>query len=135
MEKLPEMQAEAASVLARLSSKDPKIAKILCKEDTFDLFVKLLGNDHLDITYPTARLLSTLMIYKEIEHPLSKHCLLKVVVQKVANEGTDRIVRLELVKMFSAAVRRSVGLISSSAHELRTTLMEALASESLQDKS
>jgi len=135
MEKLPVMQAEAASVLARLSCKDAKVAKNLCKEEAFDLFVKLLGSDHLDVTYPASRLLSALMMYKEIEHPLSKHCLLKVVIQKVANEGTDRIVRLELVKMVSAAVRRSVGLISSSAHELRTTLMEALASESLQDKS
>lgn len=132
MESLPAMQAEAAVVLANLSCRDPDIAKLLCNEDAFDQFAKLLASDRLDVNYPTSRLISSLMMYKEVERPLAEHCLLKVVTQKIASKDTDRIVCLELAKTVSAAARAcAASMAPGAADELRAALEEAM--ENLQN--
>lgn len=129
MEQVPSMQAEAASVLAKLACEDPNVAKLLCKAESFDEFAKLFKGERLDITYPAARLLSALVMYKEAESVFAQHPLLKIIIQKVAEKATGQIVRLELVKVISAAVRRCVGMISAeTAQELRLALESAMQS-------
>lgn len=127
MKDLPSMQAEAAAVLVKLSTDEPAFARLLCNEDAFDHLAKLFTSNHLEVIYPSARLLSALMVYKEVQRPLSEHSLLKVVIQKIGCEGTDQIARLELMKAVSAAMRRCVALMSAcAAEELKLTLKEAI---------
>lgn len=126
MEHVPTVQAEAASVLAKLSCEDPQIATLLCKEESFDGFVKLFADENLDINYPAARLVSALAMCTEVKCLLAEHNLLKIVIDKVANKATGQIVRLELVKAISATVHRCASLISAdTAQELHLSLENA----------
>jgi hypothetical protein len=121
------MQAEAASVLSKMVCEEPSTAKLLCKPGAFDQIEWALGCDDLSVTYPTARLLSVLVLQKDAEHPLAEQNLLTAMIQKAGHAQTEQIVRLELAKATSAAMRRCAPLLSNErAENLQHALKQAI---------
>lgn len=121
------MQAEAASVLSKMACEEPGTAKLLCKNSAFDQVEWALSCDQLSVTYPIARLLSVLVLQKDAEHPLAEHNLLNAMIQKAGYSQTEQIVRLELAKAISTAMRRCAPLLSTErAEKLQHSLEQAI---------
>lgn len=114
MHTFPTLQAEAASSLAKMSCEEASALKILQTKETLDVLQSLLGAPELDITYPTARVISELAKY-EVEGRLADHGLLQTAISTCGAHDTAQIVRLELAKAASESVRRCVVAMLSPA--------------------
>eukprot|EP00746_Dinoflagellata_sp_MGD_P024181 gnl/MRDRNA2_/MRDRNA2_156709_c0_seq1.p1 gnl/MRDRNA2_/MRDRNA2_156709_c0~~gnl/MRDRNA2_/MRDRNA2_156709_c0_seq1.p1 ORF type:complete len:431 (-),score=90.31 gnl/MRDRNA2_/MRDRNA2_156709_c0_seq1:202-1494(-) len=114
MHTFPTLQAEAASSLAKMSCEESSALKILHTKETLDVLQTLLGARELDISYPTARVISELAKH-EVEGRLAEHGILQAAISTCGASDTAQIVRLELAKAASESVRRSVAAMVSPA--------------------
>lgn len=114
MHTFPTLQAEAASSLAKMSCEESSALKILHTKETLDVLQTLLGAHELDISYPTARVISELAKH-EVEGRLAEHGILQAAISTCGANDTAQIVRLELAKAASESVRRSVAAMVSPA--------------------
>lgn len=121
------LQAEAAAALSKIAFEDPVTSKFLCKPSAFDQIEWALSSTDLSVTYPTSRLLSVVVLQKDAEHLLAEQNLLKAMIEKVGNSRTQQIVRLELAKAISSAMRRCAPFLSNGrAGELQNSLEQAI---------
>lgn len=121
MTQCPNLQAEAASALAKLACDDLCVAKYLSKVEVLDQFLPLLSCDAVDVLYPTARMLSA--VAANATTSLAEHSISKVVIEKISDPRSKQLVRLELAKAVSAAFHCRPHLITAAqAQELRGLL-------------
>lgn len=127
MDMSPNLQTEAASALSRLAREDSHAAKLLCSANAFDVFAELLTVDAVSTAWPTAKLLSVLMTYKEAGQCVAEHSILQVMIQKIMSSSLDRNVLLQLTKAVSLGVRCCAPLLPvASTQELQGLLQNAV---------
>jgi hypothetical protein len=102
MTEFPNLQAEAASALAKLACDDMCIATYLSKVCVLDKLLPLFSCDSIDVVYPTARMLSAVAAIST--SPIAEHSISKEVVKKIGDSSSNQLVRLELAKAVSHAV-------------------------------
>lgn len=121
------VQAEAASRLSEIAHEEPSAARFLCEPVAFKQIERSLSATHLSVTYPIARLLSVLVLQRDAEHPLAEQDLLKAMIEKIGHYQTEPIIRLELAKATSTAMRRCAPVLSKErAEALRRSLEQAI---------
>jgi len=121
MQQFPNLQAEAASGLAKLACDDVCIAKYLSKVRVLDQLLPLLSCDSIDVIYPTARMLSALATTST--NSIAEHSISKAAIRKIGDSCSNQLVRLELAKAVSNAVLSCTHVISAAqAHELHHLL-------------
>lgn len=121
------VQAEAASRLSEIAHEEPSAARFLCEPAAFKQIERSLSATHLSVTYPIARLLSVLVLQRDAEHPLAEQDLLKAMIEKIGHDQTEPIIRLELAKATSTAMRRCAPILSKERAEvLRRSLEQAI---------
>lgn len=125
MHQFPNLQAEAAQGLAKVACDDVCVAKYLSKFDVLDKLLPLLLCDSVEVVYPTARMLSAVAMHAA--SPIAEHSISKVLITKINDPKSNQLVRLELAKAVSAAVRNCPHLISTArAHNLQCLLESTL---------
>merc|ERR1719265_2354545 len=115
------LQAEAASGLAKLACDDACVAKYLSKDRVLDSLLPLLSCDSIDVIYPTARMLSAVAMTST--NSIVEHSIAKAAIRKIGDSRSNQLVRLELAKAVSNAVLSCTHVISAArAQELHNLL-------------
>jgi len=121
MEQCPNLQAEAASSLAKRACEEICIARYLSKAENLDKLLPLLSSDSLPVVYPTARMLSSLATNATTS--VAEHRISKLVIEKIGNPCSNQLVRLELAKAVSAAFQNPPYTITpAQAQDLKCLL-------------
>jgi hypothetical protein len=115
----PNLQAEAASALAKLACDDLVVAKYLSKAEVLDKLLPLLSCDAVEIVYPTARMLSAVAM--KAATSVVEHTFSTAAIRKISDPSSNQLVRLELAKAVSAA-------FNSSPPDVTTTQAQGLRS-------
>lgn len=124
MLQFPNLQAEAASALAKLACDETCIAKYLSKARVLDSLLPLLSCDSIDVIYPTARMLSAVAMTST--NSILEHSILKAAIRKIGDSRSNQLVQLELAKAVSNAVLSCTHVISAaSAQEELHNLLES----------
>jgi len=124
MHQFPNLQAEAASGLAKLACEDICIAKYLSKVRVLDKLLPLLACDSVDVIYPTARMLSALATTST--NSIAEHSITKVAIRKIGGSCSNQLVRLELAKFVSNAVLSCTHIISAAQAQELHHLLECI---------
>merc|ERR1711972_59071 len=128
----PDLQAEAATNLARIIEGDGQIAAELCADRAFEEFKVLLEAQESRILQPTAQLLTTLAESPEgAARCANSHELLRVTLEKINSpQIVEGMVRRQLMQFLDAVVARcSARLSDKIPGEIRRGLIEAIASQ------
>jgi hypothetical protein len=118
----PSLQAEAAVALAKIAaSNDSKMAQ-LCKPYSLDHLSKLLKSDRLDIAYPTAQVLTSL-VDQPAGQSIAEHSIFKEMVAKVSAPDTTSIVQEKVAQTVSVAARKFAATMSAAvAQDIQKSL-------------
>jgi hypothetical protein len=118
----PSLQAEAAVALAKIAaSNDSKTAQ-LCKPYSLDHLSKLLKSDRLDIAYPTAKVLGSL-VQQPAGQSVAEHNIFKEMVAKVSAPDTTSIVQEKVAQTVSVAARKFAATMSAAvAQDIQKSL-------------
>lgn len=122
----PSLQAEAAVALAKIAaSNDSKTAQ-LCQPYSLDHLSKLLKSDRLDIAYPTAQVLASL-VAQPAGQSVAEHTIFKEMVAKVSAPDTTSIVQQEVAASVSIAARKFAATMSAAvAQDIQKSLEKAV---------
>merc|ERR1719188_1723399 len=131
----PDLQAEAATTLARIIEGDGRVAAELCADRAFEEFKVLLEAQESRVLQPTAQLLTTLAESPEGAARCAKSQeLLRLTLEKINSPQTvEGMVRQQLTQFLDAVVARcSARLSDSIPGEIRRALIEVIASQGLE---
>lgn len=127
MDECPALQAEAASAFAKIVASDDSKTAQLCQPNSLNHLQKLLKSDRLEVAYPTAQVLASLVAHEQAGHSFAEHGILQEMVAKVSAPKTTSIVQQEVAASVSTAAHRFAAQISASvAQDIQKSLDKAI---------